>query len=87
MLCQCIASIQLVAPWFLQSFWLTTHTHAALWLPKTCYQCVQLGTVGGMVQEKGSRQRRSSWTVLRAQCMCINALSSWKKQCHLWCVW
>jgi len=34
------------------------------------------GCWGGMVQEKGIRQRRSSWTVLHAQCMCTNALSS-----------
>jgi len=27
--------------------WLTTHTHAALWLPKYCNQCVYLGAVGG----------------------------------------
>jgi len=33
MLYQCIASIQ-PAVWFLQSFWLTTHTHDAVWLPK-----------------------------------------------------
>jgi len=33
-----------------------------------------IGTVGGMVQEKGSRYRCSSWTVLHAQC--ISALSS-----------
>jgi len=31
------------------------HTHVAVWLLKSCNQCVQLGTVGGMVQEKGSR--------------------------------
>jgi len=46
MLYQCIASIQPVAPWFLQSFWLTTHTHAAIWLPKSSSQCVQLGLLG-----------------------------------------
>jgi len=34
------------------------------------------GLLGGMVQEKGSRECRSSWTVLHAQCMCTNALSS-----------
>jgi len=51
MLYQCIARIQLVPPWFLQSLWLTTHT-----------------------------ERRSSWTVLHTQCMCTNALSSWKKK-------
>jgi len=39
MLHQCIARIQLVAPWFLQSFWLKTYTHAAVWLPKSCNQC------------------------------------------------
>jgi len=27
-------------------------------------------------EKKGSRERRSSWTVLHAQCMCTNALSS-----------
>jgi len=25
------------------------------------------------------------WTALHTQCTC--ALSSWKKHCHLWCVW
>jgi len=87
MLYQCIAGIQLVAPWFLQSFWLTTHTHATIWLPKSCKQCVQFGAVVGMVQSKGSQERRSTWTVLNAQCICTNALSSWRKKCHMWCVW
>jgi len=83
MLYQCIATIQLVAPWFLQSFlfWLMTGTHADVWLPKSCNQCVQVGAVGGgTVQEKGSRERRKSWTVLHTQCMCTNALFSWKKK-------
>jgi len=40
MLYQCIARIQLVPPWFLQFFWLTTHTHVAVWLPKSCSQCI-----------------------------------------------
>ena len=62
------ARIQPDAAWFLQSFWLMSHTHAAVWLPKSCSQCVQLGAVGGMVQEKGSWQHSSSWTVLHAQC-------------------
>jgi len=37
-----LARIQLVAPWFVQSFWLTTYrpTHTAVWLPKYCNQCV-----------------------------------------------
>jgi len=26
-----------------------------------------------------------NWIVLHTQCTC--ALSSWKKKCHLWCVW
>jgi len=43
----CIARIQPVVAWFLQSFWLTTHTHAAVWLPKSCNQCVQLVAVWG----------------------------------------
>jgi len=34
------------------------------------------GLLGDVVQEKVSRERRSSWTVLHAQCMCTNALSS-----------
>jgi len=46
-----------------------------VWLPKSCNQCIQLGTIGGMVQEKGSRYRCSSWTALHAQC--TSALSSW----------
>ena len=46
MLYQCIARIQPVAPWFLQSFWLTTYNHAAVWLSKSCSKCVQLGAVG-----------------------------------------
>jgi len=35
----CISALP--SAWFLQSFWLTTHTHAAVWLPKSCNQCVQ----------------------------------------------
>jgi len=57
MLYQCIARIQPVIPWFLQSFWLTIHTHAAVWLPKSCNQCAQLGAVGG---RHGSRERKST---------------------------
>jgi len=41
----CIARIQPVAAWFLQSFWLSTHTHAAV----SCNQRVQFGAIGGMV--------------------------------------
>jgi len=32
-----------------------------------------------------SRERCCSWTVLHAQCASV--LFSWKKSCHLWCVW
>ena len=38
------------------------------------------GLSGGMVHEKGSRKRSSSWTVLHAQCMCTNSLSVLKKK-------
>ena len=41
------ARIEPVAAWFLQSVWLMTHTHAAVWLPKSRNQCVQLGAVVG----------------------------------------
>jgi len=57
------------------SLWPTTHIYAAVWLLKSCNQCVQLGAVEGMVQKKGSRERCSSWTVLHAQH--TTALSSW----------
>jgi len=74
MLYQCIAWIQ-PAAWFLQSFWLTTHIHDAVWLPKSCNQCAQsIRTVGSMVQEKESPECCKSWTVLHAQC--TSALSS-----------
>ena len=46
LLYQCIARIQAVAALFLQSFWLTTHNHAAVWLPESCNQCVQLRALG-----------------------------------------
>jgi len=36
--------------------------------------CSAIGSIGGMVQEKGSRYRCSSWTVLHEQC--TSALSS-----------
>jgi len=58
-------------------FWLRTRTHAAVCLPKSCNQCS--GLFEGMVQEKGSRERRNSWTVLHKQCICTNAMSSRKK--------
>jgi len=73
MLYQCIAWIQSVV-WFLQSFWLTIHTHDAVWLPKSCNQCIQPQGCWGRDQEKGSWQRCSSWTVLHTQC--TSALSS-----------
>jgi len=80
MLYQCIARIQLVAPWFLQSFdsWLIlTLLYDYLNLVINMFSS---GLLGNMVQEKGSRQHCSSRTVLHAQCMCTCALSSWKKK-------
>ena len=38
------------------------------------------GLSGGMVHEKGSRERSSSWNVLHAQCMCTKSLSVLKKK-------
>jgi len=66
LLYQCIARIQAVAALFLQSFWLTTHTHAVVWLPKSSKSSFSLGLLWGHVQEKGSREHRCSWTVLHA---------------------
>jgi len=63
----CIAGIQ-PASWFLQSFWLTTHTDSAVWLPNSCNQCIHLGVLGGMVQDNQSRELCKSWTVLHAKC-------------------
>jgi len=45
-------------------------------LPKSGNQCIQLGAVGGMVQEKGSRERCSSWTVHVVHAQCNIALPS-----------
>jgi len=61
---QCVARIQQVSPWFLHSFWLATHTHAAVWLPKSCNQCVQLWAGRHGSGERKSTARHSSWTVL-----------------------
>ena len=36
--------------YFLQSFWLTTYTHAGVWLSKSCNQCVQLWAVGAWLR-------------------------------------
>jgi len=47
--------------WFLQFFWLTIHTHAAVWLPKSLINTFSSGLLGGTVQEKRSRERCSSW--------------------------
>ena len=43
-----------------------------------------LGLLGGMVQEKGSGQCRSSWTCTMHMNQYIVFL---KEKCHLWCVW
>jgi len=52
-----------VAAWFLQPFWLTTHTHAAAWLRKSCNQCVQLGAVGRGEHGSGERKVESAAAV------------------------
>jgi len=72
MLCQCIARIQPVAPWFLQSFWLTTHTRAAVWLRRSCSQCVQLGAVGTM-RCLPERKKMSSVMCLIASDICCDS--------------
>jgi len=55
-------------------FWLTTHTHCCM----TPYILQSMRSARScwvdMAQEKGSRERCSSWTVLHAQC--TSALSS-----------
>ena len=57
------------------SVFLTHNSYlAAVWLPESCNQCILLEAFGGMVQEKGSWERCSSWTVLHAQS--TSALSS-----------
>ena len=88
MLYQCIARMQLVASWLLQSFWLTTDTHAALWLPKSCYQCVQLGAVVG--HGSGERKSREAQQLdCVALTMHVHQMRSppERKKCYLWCVW
>jgi len=41
------------------------------WLLKSCKQCVHLGAVGGMVQDKQSSESCRSWTVLHTQCTSV----------------
>ena len=84
--CQNSTCSRSVAAWFLQSFWLTTHTHAAISLHKSYNKCVQLGAVKGMVQEKGSRERCSSWTVLHTHNAPVRCLPERKKS-SVMCVW
>jgi len=84
MLYQCIATIQLVAPWFLQSFWL--RTYAAVWLPKSCNQCVQLGAVGGAWFRKSTAPQQLD-CVTRTMHVHQRAVFLKEKKCHLWCVW
>jgi len=73
---ECIVRIQLVPSWFLQSFWLKRLTLTLLYGSLNLVINALSSGLGGMVQEKGSQERRSSWTVLHAQCMCTSALSS-----------
>jgi len=41
---------------------------------------------GGMVQEKGSQERRSSWNVLHAQRLCTNAVNYWNRISSVMCL-
>ena len=68
LLYQCMARIKPVTPWFLQYFWLTTHTCAAVWLPNLnlVMNEFSLRVLRDMVQQKGSWERHSSWTALHA---------------------
>ena len=85
MMYQCIARIQPVATWCLQSFWLTTHTHAAVWLPKFSNQCVQLGAVGGILQEKACKSRTPQHLVCVVRTMHVHQYTVFlkEKKCHL----
>ena len=59
---------------FFQSFWLTTHTDDAVWLPKSCNQCVQpAGLLGAWFMRK-EVESAAGVGLLRAQC--TSALSS-----------
>jgi len=86
MLGRCIAKIQLVAPWFLQSFWPTTHTHAAVWLPESCNHCIQFGDAGGMVQEKGIESAATVGLCCTHSACAPMCRFPERKKCHLWCV-
>jgi len=56
---------------YFQSFWLTTHTHAAVWLPKSCNQCVQLvAFVGHGSGERKSRSLQQLDCVARTKHQC-----------------
>ena len=63
---------------FFQSFWLTTHTHAAPWLPKSGNQCIQLGAVSGHGSgETKSRVLRQLDCVARRVHQCTVFWISW----------
>jgi len=65
-----------------------THDSYAVWLPKSCYQCVQLGVVVG----HGSGERKSR-EAQQLDCVALTmhvhqcAVFLKEKKCHLWCVW
>jgi len=85
MLYQCIARIQPVDHWFLQSFWLTTHTRAAVWLPKSCNQHVQLGAVGAWFRRKESAAAVRLCCTHNA-CAPVRCLAERKKMSSLMCL-
>ena len=82
------ARIQPVATWFLQSFWLTTHTHAAVWLPKLCKQCIQLGAVGARFRRKEVKSAHAAG-LLHAQCAVfwVLSLATWQGNAEALDMW
>jgi len=86
MLYQCIARIQPVDPWFFQSFWLTTHTHVGVWLPKSCNQCVQFGLLGAWFRR--TEVESATAIGLCSRPMHVHQCAVFlKEKCHMWCVW
>ena len=90
---QCIARIQLpvVAPWFLQSFWLMTDNQVAVWLLNLVIHAFSSGLLVG--HDSGERKSREPQQL---DCVaCTMHVHQWavflkeKKTCKLslWCVW
>ena len=89
MLYQCIARIQPVAPWFLQSFWLTTHmpTHVAVWLLNLVVSAFSLGCWRAWFKRKEVESAAAvGLCCTHNACAPMRCLPE-RKKCHLWCVW